>query len=108
MGVQECMRLDRTPRCVAVAGKPVGVLQVPATRAGYALSTAEQFVGLLLSALLLGAVVTKASIPSAKLVFSKVRLRGDWHADEPYKALALGGSAGAGCRWQHGRHGRQG
>ncbi|KAK9836323.1 hypothetical protein WJX81_005310 [Elliptochloris bilobata] len=45
---------------------------VPATRAAYALSTAEQFVGLLLSALLLGVVVTKASIPSAKLVFSKV------------------------------------
>ena len=54
----------------------MGALQVPATRAGYALSTAEHFVGLLLSALLLGAVVTKASIPSAKLVFSKVRQRG--------------------------------
>lgn len=44
---------------------------MPTTRAGYALSTAEQFVGLLLSALLLGVVVSKASIPSSKLVFSK-------------------------------------
>ncbi len=40
------------------------------------LSTAEQFVGLLLSALLLGVVVTKASVPSAKLVFSKARAPG--------------------------------
>lgn len=64
------------PQCMANPGARVGALQVPATRAGYALSTAEHFVGLLLSALLLGAVVTKASIPSAKLVFSKVRQRG--------------------------------
>ena len=49
------------------------VAQMPTTRAGYALSTAEQFAGLLLSALLLGVVVSKASIPSSKLVFSKAR-----------------------------------
>ena len=47
--------------------------QTPQTRGGYIVSTVEQFVGLLLSALLLGVVVTKASIPSAKLVFSKAR-----------------------------------
>lgn len=50
--------------------------QTPQTRSGYMLSTAEQFVGLLLSALLLGVVVTKASVPSAKLVFSKARALG--------------------------------
>ncbi|GMH38335.1 hypothetical protein BSKO_06219 [Bryopsis sp. KO-2023] len=44
---------------------------LPATRAAFVLATVEHFVGIFLSAILLGVVVTKASIPTAKVVFSK-------------------------------------
>ncbi|CAD7701342.1 unnamed protein product [Ostreobium quekettii] len=47
---------------------------VPASRAAYTLATLEHFAGILMSALLLGIVVTKASIPTSKIVFSDVML----------------------------------
>ena len=47
---------------------------MPSSRAAFVWSTLEQFVGMLLSSLLLGIVVTKASIPTAKLIFSNVIL----------------------------------
>ncbi len=91
--------------------------QTPQTRSGYMLSTAEQFVGLLLSALLLGVVVTKASVPSAKLVFSKARALGRTAVRPPparpplarppsrslrlqgrVRAFGSGGGPRAGCR----------
>ena len=49
-------------------------MQSPETTLAYALCTTEHFCGLILSALLLGVVVTKASIPTGKIVFSKVCL----------------------------------
>jgi len=72
-----------TLTAAAVSPTWVGAPQTPQTRGGYILSTAEQFVGLLLSALLLGMVVTKASVPSAKLVFSKARALGRAAARPP-------------------------
>jgi inward rectifier potassium channel len=47
---------------------------VPASRVAAALTSLEHFVGILLSSILLGLVVAKASLPSAKLVFSKAML----------------------------------
>lgn len=47
---------------------------VPSSRAALFWATLEHFAGILLSSLLLGIVVTKASIPTAKLVFSNVLL----------------------------------
>ena len=49
-------------------------MQSPETMLAYALCTTEHFCGLILSSLLLGVVVTKASIPTGKIVFSKVCL----------------------------------
>ena len=51
-----------------------GCMQSPETMLAYALCTTEHFCGLILSSLLLGVVVTKASIPTGKIVFSKVCL----------------------------------
>ncbi|KAK9803836.1 hypothetical protein WJX73_005669 [Symbiochloris irregularis] len=45
---------------------------VPASRSSYLLSCLEHFVGLLMGSLLLGIVVSKASLPTSKLVFSSV------------------------------------
>eukprot|EP00884_Botryococcus_braunii_P011471 jgi/Botrbrau1/20324/Bobra.0006s0007.2 len=45
---------------------------IPTSRAGYALASAEHFCGLLLSALLLSIIVTKASTTRAMLIFSNV------------------------------------
>eukprot|EP00803_Ostreobium_quekettii_P008872 evm.model.scf_301.8 EVM.evm.TU.scf_301.8 scf_301:87517-89785(-) len=45
---------------------------LPASRLAYLCATLEHFMGILLSALLLGIVVTKASLPAAKIVFSDV------------------------------------
>jgi hypothetical protein len=52
----------------------VACAQSPETTLAYALCTTEHFCGLILSSLLLGVVVTKASIPTGKIVFSKVCL----------------------------------
>ena len=46
------------------------VLQVPGSTRANLLATTEHFVGILMSSVLLGIVVTKASLPSANLVFS--------------------------------------
>lgn len=42
----------------------------PGSRPGYILATVEHFVGILLSAILLGIVVSKASLPTSRIVFS--------------------------------------
>lgn len=46
------------------------MLQVPGSTRANLLATTEHFVGILMSSVLLGIVVTKASLPSANLVFS--------------------------------------
>ena len=49
-------------------------LQSPSTRIGYTLCTIEHFVGLMMSSCLLGIVFARASIPTARMAFSKVCL----------------------------------
>ena len=73
-----------------------GWLQVPGTRLAYVLSTLEQSAGLLLSALLLGIVVTKASVPTSKLIFSKVGLQ--------HSALIAPAAKESACLNQHSCH----
>ncbi|CAK0786641.1 hypothetical protein CVIRNUC_009855 [Coccomyxa viridis] len=46
----------------------------PSTRVGYTLCTVEHFAGLMMSSCLLGIVFARASIPTAKMAFSKVCL----------------------------------
>ena len=49
-------------------------MQSPSTRVGYTLCTVEHFAGLMMSSCLLGIVFARASIPTAKMAFSKVCL----------------------------------
>jgi len=49
-------------------------VQGPSTRIGYTLCTMEHFVGLMMSSCLLGIVFARASIPTARMAFSKVCL----------------------------------
>ena len=61
--------MKRKERCPCHAAA-----QVPGTRIASAVTSLEHFAGILLSSILLGLVVAKASLPSSKLVFSKAML----------------------------------